>query len=200
MMRQKALSGIAALLIWSVSTTYAGWTGDTVNGVLNFGGAGPTNYFDPAYGWVPAGSSGIQPNAVVADPDGTFFEFMYRDGFSGLNVDVDDTTLLVHQYPLNGEGNTNSWDIYVTGFGPDLTGVVLSANTIPGITWSLMAGGDGLHVSFPGNYTFGSTSYPNGWQALFTLSASPAVPAPGAIVLGALGAGLVGWLRRRRTL
>jgi hypothetical protein len=88
---------VLALAVLS-SPALANWTGDTVTGILNFG-INPTNYFDPANSLVPAGSSGIQPDAVVADPDGAFVEFMFLGSRSGFNVDIDATSLSVYQFP-----------------------------------------------------------------------------------------------------
>ena len=193
----KQISIISILVAVLSSPAFADWTGNTVSGVLNFGGYGATNFFDPVNGLVPAGSSGIQPNAVVADPDGAFVEFMYLNGFSGINVDIDATSLLVHQFPVEGEGFANSWDISICGYLPDFDNVLVTS-TIPGLTWSVLDGGIiSLQISYPGGDTFGPSSYPNGWGAEFSLQP---VPAPGAILLGSIGVGVVSWLRRRRTL
>jgi hypothetical protein len=168
---------LASILIVGISAAaQAGLVGDTISGTLNWGHYS-TNYFDPAQGYVPAGSSGIQPNAVVTDPDTTFVEFMFADGANAVNVDVDDLTIRVEVVP------TQTWQIvscymHLTGFDSDISSLTLVSSTIPSMTWSVVDSGHGLQIDFPSQQIV-----PPGWVAVFRLSSTIAASAgPGGSI------------------
>ena len=71
----------------------------------------------------------------------------------------------------------------------------------PGETWEFVIQDYANQAGLPPSL-FGSVGFVGSFSVGDPVSTGSiiAIPAPGAILLGSLGAGLVGWLRRRRTL
>jgi len=109
-------------------------------------------------------------------------------------------TIAINAYDVDNPGSEN--DIYAGGFGGTLLGTLVGPSDawqtttfdLPSSTHTALMGGSldfGIDIDNDGSALTLGTS---------TLTVTYNVPAPGAVLLGGLGVGLVGWFRRRRAL
>jgi hypothetical protein len=168
----------------------AGLLGSSVNGQLNFGG-NPTNFFDPANGFVPPSFlNAAGPTVTIAEPA---IEFGYMDGANLDTANFTDTQLFISDTVTSSGSNSA---LTMTFTDPAFTSVSEVGDNFPGgLSASLV--GDVLTVTWGG----GSVTAGQAFTGAFNIGSATVTPEPTSLTLLGMGAvGLLGYgWRRKRT-
>jgi hypothetical protein len=197
---------------WYQTATYDSW--------LNVGGGGPLDnsgnpfgicevqlwgagYGNSRLAWneryrVNAGAGAWQILATPAGWTGQIADNPWDDNGAGL-LDQYWAVWTANDYAnrilYNSSGNGQ--DDYIFGFKVDIIGEY-PTTLEPSPDGNPFEADGSLRIWFGGNTLNPSNAWTNeGFDAVMELKP---IPAPGAVLLGSIGIGLVGWLRRRRTL
>ncbi|GAC1358532.1 MAG: hypothetical protein NVSMB3_05590 [Acidobacteriaceae bacterium] len=187
----KKLIAVLAVAVVSLSATSlrADLLGTKVTGSLTFSG-GTTNYFDPAFGFVPAGfGNSVSPVNVTI---GSGVEFGFNDFLNRDTANFSASHLVVRDIcHVEAEFCPGSGPFKMTSTDPAFTSATLLTNEL-GV--SFLFAGDVLTVNFPG----GLIPDNNATATFLIGSATGQTPEPGT--MGLVGTGLLaaaGAVRRR---
>lgn len=166
---------------------------------MRFADSAGDNWFDPALGQVPTHASALQPLARVSDLDDTHVEFAYLDSANGILVDLDDGTLSVTQFPVDGPTLPGAWQIALRVVSPSASG-----ERIVGFSMLDNAFADTLRVVLEGNvmrFEFDGNmilEVPGASMSLVLHTGFVALAAPSSLPMAALVCALAGGLGWRR--
>ncbi|HSW02319.1 MAG TPA: hypothetical protein VLI39_19300 [Sedimentisphaerales bacterium] len=151
------------------------------------------------------GSGTSFPGSIVMTGHVGYWGLLEEDDFIGIGSKTWDLSAYSHYgLRLFNDDNNEDWTVRlllrsVDGGSPTTymsPAVDLAPGTGAGIVWDISALPGLDDVRWLGFRVIN----PSGQDRdLFHISASP-IPAPGAVLLGSLGLGVVGWLKRRRTM
>ena len=136
----------------------------------------------------------VQMDFTAASPGTLTGSYLFKPLAVPLHLGPGTYTIVGYGFNDPSNKNHNSW-LSGTG-GPTFDGGTVIGGDLISFVKSVYGGGTdapGVFPTSPGLPAGYTGDYFSGPNMIF-------IPAPGAILLGSIGVGLVGWLRRRRTL
>ena len=177
-MRTKLSTFLSAAVILAVLSVPGNATlvGTAVTASLTFSGD-PSNYFDPGYGFVPAGFLNLSGTTVTVSDSA--IEFGYDDGASRISANFFASSVTINDL-IELSGLTNAFRLTFRDAAFTGQHLVADADSLPLSDYSLI--GDVITLDYPG----GNPSQGQTLAAVFTITSAPEPSTLGFIAISAL--------------